>query len=101
VEHSAIEVAPPHARPTFDELVLLRIDDVDRQSSGQDLEPFVAHAADMDLEMSAGEPHSDGLRKALVRDLADDSELSGPVAKEIPDVPRSKGSAAAKEVDRF
>jgi hypothetical protein len=95
VEHSAIHIAPTHARPTLHELVLLRIDDVDREASSEGLDPFLRYAIDVDLEVSVGETHADRLREALVQDIANDDELRGPVTDQIPDVPGSKGSPAA------
>jgi hypothetical protein len=101
VEHPPVEIAPAHARPPLDELVLLWIDDVDGQASSQRLEPFLAQAVDMDLEVSAGESYSDRLPKVFVRNIANNSELMGPLLEQVPKVPRSKGPAAAQEVDGF
>jgi hypothetical protein len=101
VEHSPIEITPTHARPALHELVLLWIDDMNRQTSRESLEPIPAYAVDMDFKVSAGEPYSHRLREVLVRDITDDGELGGTVAEQILDVPRSKGPAAAKEMDCF
>jgi hypothetical protein len=81
--------------------MLLRVDDVHRQPPSEILEPFLGNAVDMDFEVSAGKPHSDRLREAPVPDITDYRELGGPVPDQISDVPGSKGSSAAQQVNGF
>jgi hypothetical protein len=101
VEHSAVEVSPPYARPPFYELVLLWVYHVDREAPRERLEPLLADAVDVDLKVASAETNAEGLGERVFDDFADDSQLRSALSEQISRMARAKRPPAAQQVDRF